>query len=390
MFNEQNLESAIDQFDLIKNLQSANLIIDVRAPVEFAEGHIPGAINLPILDDEERAQVGTCYRHEGREAAIRLGRELVRGDNLRAKQDQWLSVIFQNQQSNALSIPVSSPVVHCYRGGLRSQFTAEFIHEARADVPIRVLPGGYKRVRAQVLEIIANCARTQKIFALTGMTGSGKTKVIQSLLRQRSALPSLRALDLEELAHHRGSAFGNRGPQPAQAMFENALAWELVKFLNDEAEDLPILVEDESRMIGKITLPECIFFNFRSNPVVLLLEDLQTRVANIRKDYVENLYKENSDDPDQVLEKLSSSLLAIAKRLGSERYVRLLAYMQEAHKLSLADSQDFSAHDLWIIPLLQEYYDPFYQRSFAKRASPVMFKGNAIEIQQYLRKIYLR
>jgi len=210
-------------------------IVDVRTPDEFATGHIPGAVNVPLFTNEERARIGTAYKREGRTVAVRIGLGCV-GPRLEQLADSLL----------ALTDPAEPRLhIHCWRGGMRSASVA-WLMESTFGIPTATLKGGYKIFRRWVLE---SFSIPREVHVVSGLTGSGKTAV----LRQIAALGAS-CVDLERLAHHKGSAFGNLGEpaQPTQAQFENdlALAWRAT------GPDRPVWLEDESRMIGKRILPE--------------------------------------------------------------------------------------------------------------------------------------
>jgi len=199
-------------------------LLDVRAPVEFAQGAMPSAINLPLMNDEERAAVGTCYKRHGPEAALKLGHQLVSGITREQRIQSWRNACLHHPDG----------YLCCARGGQRSHITQQWLREAGIDYPL--IRGGYKALRQAA--ITATEQRVQRpLILIGGCTGSGKT----DLVRQHPD-----GIDLENLAHHRGSSFGRTlQPQLSQASFENALAVELLK--RDAAR---LVLEDEGRTIG--------------------------------------------------------------------------------------------------------------------------------------------
>ena len=206
-----------------------NGLFDVRSPCEYAHAHIPGAINLPLFSDEERKIIGTLYKQEGSEQAIERGLEFV-GPKL------------ADFVKKAKKLP--SPItVYCARGGMRSEAMQRLF--SFAGIPSRRLEGGYKTYRQQVL---ATFQKPWKLLVISGLTGCGKTEFIRN-----SGKP---AIDLEELARHRGSAFGWLGAQPSTEHFENLLA----EKLNQCDPDLPILVENESRLSAPVKYRTPFFF----------------------------------------------------------------------------------------------------------------------------------
>lgn len=310
-------------------------LIDVRAPIEFAEGAIPCSVNLPLMNDDERRQVGICYKQEGQAAAIKLGHELVSGQTKQLRIQAWLQFLNRHPEAR----------VFCFRGGLRSQTSCQWITEA--GVPATPLAGGYKRLRQFFLQQLQD-APLPALFRLGGLTGSGKT----TLLKQ---LPY--AIDLEELASHRGSAFGERGVQPPQISFENQLALQLL------AKHPFFFVEDESYSIGKILLPQRFFRHLRQAPLVVLEATLEERIKNIYDDYV------RTHDAEFFLR----SVQLLSGKLGGLRTKTLNDKIRQAFARG-------DGHEDWISILLTEYYDPIYLRDLEKQSALVMYRGNAQQI----------
>ena len=198
---------SISPSDALSKIAAGVSSVDVRAPVEFQQGSLPFAVNLPILDNEQRAEVGVCYKSEGPEAAASLGHRLVSGDLKGARVAAWLAQLDRDP----------SALLYCARGGQRSQIAAQWIHDAGSSV--QRIDGGFKAMRNQMLPLLA--PDPSSIVILGGSTGVGKTVVIQS---------DEKAIDLEGYANHRGSAFGaHLSGQPSQIDFENAIALEFFK-----------------------------------------------------------------------------------------------------------------------------------------------------------------
>jgi tRNA 2-selenouridine synthase len=212
-------------------------LIDVRSPGEFEKGHIPGAVNIPLFSNEERAHVGTVYVQHSKGKAIELGYKYVT-----PKLDWFIEESLKVANQSAV-------VIHCWRGGMRSHAFAEHLH-ANGFQQVYVLEGGYKAFRNYLLKYLE---QPVQLRILGGYTGSGKTRILKEL-----AASGEQIIDLEGIAHHKGSAFGYMGelPQPTQEQFENNL-FENVRKLNLE---LPVWVEDESQKIGCINIPKG-FFN---------------------------------------------------------------------------------------------------------------------------------
>lgn len=318
-------------------------LIDVRAPIEFQDGAIPHSINLPIMNNEERGQVGTCYKQSGQAAAIELGHQLVRGEIKEARVKDWQDYIQNYPEAE----------IFCFRGGLRSQISCLWLKEA--GIIKTPLPGGYKRLRQFFLSLL-NDAPLPKMIRLGGLTGSGKTLLLEKVPHH---------LDLEDLANHRGSAFGPRGYQPPQITFENKLALELLKL-----EGKKVLVEDESATIGQLTVPQRFFSSLRESPLIILETGHEERLQNIFNEYVK------PSSPEFFLTGLSK----IQKRLGGAKYKFLSDEISKAFEAPM----ELSFHEAWISILLKEYYDPLYQKGIRYNQEKILFQGNQTEVLSFL------
>lgn len=295
-------------------------LVDVRTPLEFEQGHISGAYNLPIFTNEERVQVGTCYKQRGREEAILLGLDLTG--------PKWSSFI-----KEALEFaPDKKIAIHCWRGGMRSGAMAWVLNLYGFDVFL--LDGGYKQYRRWVLDIFSE---SFSLLILGGMTGSGKTKLLRVLVTEGEQV-----IDLEDLAQHQGSVYGSMGKliQPTQEQFENNLASALHKV--DKTR--PLWLEDESVTIGKRVIPNALWQQMRTAEVIKLVVPLEERVQFLVNEYGK-------------LDKffLSESTQRISKRLGPEQTKSALLAIEEERMT------DF-------IRLVLVYYDKMYQVGQNKRA----------------------
>ena len=344
-------------------------LLDVRAPVEFLKGAFPAAYNIPLLNDEERAQVGTMYKRAGQDAAISLGHRLVSSHSKTQRLDAWAQWLQSHPEA----------WLYCFRGGLRSRTVQDWLGEAGIKVP-RV-PGGYKAMRQALLDTIDAVPQRHSLCIVAGRTGSGKTHLL-------NALPD--SLDLEGLAHHRGSAFGAQlGGQPTQINFENALA---VRLLNLRAQGSQALfVEDESRAIGSLSVPPNLHAAMKSSPIALIEENLEFRTQTILTDYIgDNSQQFLQADPERGFEHfydyLLGSLAKIKRRLGGENYSALHDLMEDALSAQMNGEGD-DAHALWIRKLLTDYYDPMYAYQLAKRQERVVFRGNSSEFLQWARQL---
>lgn len=344
-------------------------MMDARAPVEFSKGAFPGVVNLPLMNDNERERIGTCYKQQGQEAAIALGHQLVSGE-IKAQRIQAWAEFAQTHPDG---------VLYCFRGGLRSQIVQQWLKdEAGIDYP-RV-GGGYKAMRTFLLETTDQAVSQCDFVLLGGMTGTGKTEVLAQLDN---------GLDLEGHANHRGSSFGKRATgQPSNIDFENRLAVDMLKKRARGIEQF--VVEDESRMVGSCALPLPLYQGMQHFPMVWLEDSLQGRVERILRDYVVDLCAEfiavHGDEGFALFsERLLGSLNNISKRLGGERHGRLWGVMEAA----LAEQARSGAVDLhrgWIEGLLSEYYDPMYAFQREKKGARIEFAGEQVAVLAYLRE----
>ena len=347
-------------------------MLDLRAPVEFSQGAFPHSFNIPLMSDEERQQVGLCYKTQGQEKAIELGYKLVSGDIKAHRVQQWVQFFQQYPQA----------VLYCFRGGMRSKITQQWLYdEAGLSVP-RVI-GGYKALRQFMLQQIEHAAQTMRFMVLSGRTGSGKTLLLAEINNK---------VDLEGLYHHRGSAFGNHvQPQPSQIDIENTLAVELLKLQHKKISSL--VVEDESACIGARRLPDTIVNMMRMAPIILLQVDDQSRVEIIFDEYIHRALQEHIDfyGEEQGFEKWSAFLLTsldkIQRRLGGQKYRELRGLMQQAIQQQVSQNNT-DLHRQWISRLLFEYYDPMYDYQLSKKQDRIVFTGSSSQVVDYLRHLF--
>lgn len=292
----------------------------MRSPCEYRQGCIPGAISLPLLDDEERCAVGTTYRTVGPEQAKQQGLSIVAG-----KLPELVSQIRAHCRTGR---PV---IIYCWRGGMRSKSVVTILE--LMDIPAFQLAGGYKAYRTYVLERLAAFRLRPTVVVLSGSTGVGKTAMLKRL--EQAGLP---VIDLEALANHRGSVFGQIGlgrPQTAQN-FDALLLMELSR-LNDQPF---IVVECESKRIGNVYLPEVLYQGMQQGKKVLVRAGVETRVSRLIDEYV--------DIEDNHREETISSIAALAKRLGKARTDQLLEAFAAGRVREVVRT------------LLTDYYDPLY------------------------------
>jgi tRNA 2-selenouridine synthase len=345
-------------------------MMDARAPVEFAKGAFPGVLNLPLMNDVERQKVGTCYKQQGQEAAIKLGHQLVNGAVKAERVAAWAAFARANPEG----------YLYCFRGGLRSQITQQWLKEEAGIEYPRVI-GGYKAMRTFLLETIEQAVAQCDFVIVGGLTGTGKTEVLAQLAN---------SLDLEGHANHRGSSFGKRAtPQPAQIDFENRLAIDILK--KRAAGQQQFVLEDESRMVGSCTLPLVLHQGMQGYPLIWLEDSLEGRVERILGDYVIDLCAEFMAVHGQeqgfglYAERLQQGLGNILKRLGGERHQRLAAIMQAA-LAEQARGAGVDQHRGWIEGLLVEYYDPMYAFQRDSKDKRIEFCGDQAAVVEYLRQ----
>lgn len=295
------------------------LLIDSRSEKEFEKAHIPGAVNIPLLNNEHRHEIGTCYKAEGRQAAVLRGFELV-------------GPLFREKMDAALTQAAGREVfVYCWRGGMRSNILAWLLQ--MAGLRVTLLQGGYKSFRNYLLPFLR---AEYRILVLGGQTGSGKTEILQQLREAGEQV-----VDLEHLASHKGSAFGLLGlpDQPSQEQFENMLALELEKI--DPRQ--PLWLENESRLIGRVIIPPALYDRMRTTRVVEVQVSRAQREARILNEYGV----------------FDASLLAqhtgrIAKRLGPQHAKQAVEWVLAGNVRG------------WL-QIVLDYYDKTYRHSNIQR-----------------------
>ncbi|MDG6773916.1 tRNA 2-selenouridine(34) synthase MnmH [Thiomicrorhabdus sp. ZW0627] len=340
-------------------------LIDVRAPVEFNQGAFASATNLPLMNDEERQKVGLCYKQHGNAAAVKLGHQLVSESVREPRIEAWSEFMDQHPDS----------LLYCFRGGMRSKISQQWLADSGRDI-VR-LKGGYKAFRRYLIDYMDEFPalmqqRNIQPLVLAGRTGSGKTLVIQRLEQ---------AVDLEGLAHHRGSAFGRHAtPQPTQINFENQLAMALIRFMENAEHQL--VIEDEARNIGSVSMPKPLFDALKSGNRIIVDTPLEERVQITHQEYVVEAQQEYPLLEDWV-EFMQAAFDRIRKRLGGERHQRVLEQFQYAMERQMA-SGETENHQLWIKTLLSEYYDPMYDYQIQKNSQPICFTGTMDEVVEFL------
>jgi tRNA 2-selenouridine synthase len=300
-------------------------IIDVRSPAEFAEDHVPGALSCPVLDNEERARIGTMYKQESPFAAKKFGAALVARNIARHIEEKFLD---RGKQWR--------PLVYCWRGGKRSGAMTHILREIGWNAG--QLDGGYRAYRREIIARLIDLPPKFNFRVICGATGNAKSRLLAAL-----AQAGAQVLDLEELASHRGSVLGNlpQQPQPAQKLFES-LVWDRLRQFNP---DRMVYVEAESRRIGLLQVPGELLTRMRASPCLLLDAPVAERVSFLMSEYGHYL-----SDPRDL-----KSKLAMLKGLHSDDTIE--------RWFQLIDGQHWKE---LVADLLQNHYDPAYHRATLK------------------------
>ena len=333
----------------------SSIIIDVRSPAEYEHAHIPGAVNLPLFDNDERAMIGTTYKKQSREAAIKAGLPLFGNKMLPMIEtvESWMAAA---QKENHLTKPTL--YVHCWRGGMRSAAVAWLLD--LYGYKVIQLTGGYKAYRNWVLE---QFTIAYPLKVLGGYTGSGKTEILHALQEKNYSV-----IDLEGLAHHKGSAFGAIGQlaQPSQEMFENILAKKLFEVNKNKK---PIWIEDESQRIGTVLIPTPLFHLMRNSTCYFMTIPFEQRLLFILEGY-------GKFDQQSLIEATER----IQKRLGGLETKNAVEHIMQG-ELKEAFSILLKYYDKWyeknaqnqvlpkveLIPVLSEMVDPEHNASLLEK-----------------------
>ena len=293
------------------------LYVDVRAPIEYNEDHIPGAVNLPIFNDEERKEVGTLYKMVGKVDAVKRGTE-IGGRRI-------VDII-----NSLTEIKDKEIIIYCARGGMRSGAVGSLINSLGIKT-YRIIDG-YRSFRKVVMDELSTVKIKPKIFILQGLTGAGKTEILK-------VLPN--AIDLEDMAGHRSSIFGGIGlKQNSQKRFETLL-WQRLEELKNEAF---IVIEGESKKVGNIHIPENIFMQMREAPPVYIETPIERRVEIIKKEYT------GFNEDERILKIVNT----LRSKLGADKTDTLIEFYNQGNL------------DEFIKILLLDYYDTLYRHTLDK------------------------
>ncbi len=322
----------------------AELIVDVRAPIEFFKGHLPNAINIPLFEDSERAEIGTLYKQQGKDTAVSRGLEIV-SPKMTAFVNQ-IKTLSKNKKV----------FVYCFRGGMRSNSFAWLMNTSGLDAVI--MEGGYKAFRNYVLEYFD---QERKIILLGGKTGSGKTDILKKLNAH-----DFQIVDLEGIAHHKGSAFGaiNEQKQNPQQVFEHQLYYEL-SMLDST---FPVILEDEAQTIGFNKLPHGLWQQMKQSTIIKIEIPFELRVQKLVEDYT-----------TVDIEALKSCVVKISQQLGTLNTKLCLQYLDEKNLSDVAR-----------LSLL--YYDRAYEFSYKNKKQPIILlesdtidaEENALKVKQVI------
>ena len=313
------MPTTLDIEKFIEQSSLTNYIIDVRTPKEFEQGHIPGAINIPLFSNEERVIVGTLYKQQGKQPAILKGLEFVG--------PKMVDIVAKAQ----LIAKENCIYIYCWRGGMRSGSVAWLIE--LYGIKVFILKGGYKAFRNFALN---SFDKSYNLRVLGGRTGSGKTDILNRLTELGEQV-----IDLEKIASHKGSAFGALGEknQPSQEQFENELAY----FIRTVDEAKPLWLEDESRLIGNKVIPEKLWEQMRLAKTICIDVAFEERVNYLTKEYGKF-----------TIEQLKESIIKITKRLG---------HLQTKNALVALNENDLKT----TCRICLAYYDKSYNHGIEQR-----------------------
>ncbi len=303
-----------------------DLVIDVRSPAEFAHDHIPGAINLPVLDDVERARVGTIYVQDNPFRARKIGAALV---------SKNISAMLEGPLADRK--PDFHPLIYCWRGGQRSGSLASVL--SQIGWRCTLLQGGYKSFRRKVVADLAAVPSGFTFLCLSGLTGTGKTRILQAMSAR-----GFQVLDLEKAASHRGSVLGAQldESQPSQKAFETRLWGALIKF--DKSR--PVWIESESSKIGNVAIPDKLWAALKQAQVIEIALPLEVRAALLLEDYADLI---------GAPEIFAKNLTVLTKLHGKEKIAKWRELIELGDWRALA------------LDLLESHYDPAYRRSSKRR-----------------------
>ncbi|MCD2451580.1 tRNA 2-selenouridine(34) synthase MnmH [Methylicorpusculum oleiharenae] len=351
---------AAEAFKLL-SITNPAIVIDVRSEGEYDKAHFGNTLNMPILSDAHRHEVGLAYKTEGSEAAKVLGHQLVSGDYKERMIQQWCEAIKSHPQQPAL--------IFCWRGGLRSRLAQDWVYQNGLEI-FRV-ESGYKGLRHEALKVIENPA---PFVVLSGMTGSGKTRLGHKLRN---------FIDLEALAKHRGSAFGSHfgAIQPHQATFENKLAQSLYHVAYD------YVLEDESPNIGRCHLPDRFYARMVSAPMVMIETPTRIRAMEIFKEYIQAPV--TGGMPLTELESsFAKNIERIRNKLGGLECDNIKQLLSQSFQFDALNEAYTAAYLDWIERLLTQYYDKLYIHSLSLKSRKTLYTGSWQDCLDFLTQFH--
>jgi tRNA 2-selenouridine synthase len=348
---------AAEAFRLL-SMNNKMSVIDVRSQGEYEKAHFENTSNIPILSDSHRHDVGLTYKIEGSEGAKALGHKLVSGNYKDELIRQWCESIKRHPQEPAL--------IFCWRGGLRSRLAQDWVHQNGCEV-FRV-DSGYKGIRQEALKALEN---PPPFVILSGMTGSGKTRLIHELQH---------FVDLEGIANHRGSAFGSHfgASQPQQATFENRLAQALYHVTDNT------ILEDESPNIGRCHLPDTIYNRMVTAPMVMIETPARLRAFEIYQEYIQTPFA-NGRPLCELELSFAQNIERIRNKLGGLECDIIKSLLSKAFKAEALNEDGIAAHLDWIVYLLTHYYDKQYLYSLSLKSRKTLFKGSWEDCLDFLK-----
>lgn len=347
---------AAEAFKLIGN--PGITVIDVRSESEYEKAHFENTVNIPILSDPHRQQVGLTYKQQGSEQAKVLGHQLVSGDYKAQMIVRWCEAIAAHPEQMAL--------IFCWRGGLRSKLAQEWIYQNGGEA-IRV-EGGYKALRHEALKALDN---PSPFVVLSGMTGAGKTRLLHRLASY---------VDIEGIARHRGSAFGlvSGACQPQQATFENQLAQAFYRAKGH------YVLEDESPNIGRCHLPDHLYARMAQAPMVMVEAPVRLRALEIHAEYIRAPLRSGAAIAD-LETRFLQNLEKIRTRLGGLECDNIKTMIKAAFAAGGSDAENL--HLDWIERLLAIYYDKRYLYSLSRKTRQTLYKGSWEDCLAFLTKL---
>lgn len=386
-WNSRNLEQFEDFLQIVlKDIP----LMDVRANIEFIKGSFPNTQNLPLMDDEQRHVIGKKYKDSGKEEAISFATSMVTPEIKEERLAYWRAFLQEHPDA----------MLFCFRGGMRSKISQYWIYEA-SGMEIPRLKGGYKAFRNFLLESMKPQNIRLKPVIVSGYTGSGKTILLGEIEN---------ALDLEKLAHHRGSTFGRfADAQPSQIDFEHAMAYDIIKLGHHPSTFEHMILEDESRHVGLSYIDNALFEFFKSGDWILLECDMDKRVEILAREYVfdsqRDYLKQYPNAPlKHWFEDVNLNLDKIQKKLGFDKHKDLKSLLQENLNKQISEfgedlqelhCLDFKHHKIeklnsiyydFIKALLVDYYDKLYGYQLTKKPKKPVFVGNHKEVIEFIKE----